>query len=192
VAVHPDVGNNAIGWKIHGKTATLVSELQKGDEVEIIMGKGQHPPAAWESIVVTGKARAAIRRATRAAVRKQYLGLGRKMVERAFARAAKPWSDDRLARSLSRLPRASVGDVLSAVGRGEIKAEDVVRAVHPEWRGERGKPAKPQRSEGWFGLARGTSLKFRIPGFSGGGDDENRADAIPIRGINGELPVRFA
>src|SRR5262249_6150217 len=166
VAVHPDVGNNAIGWKIHGKTAPLVSELQTGDEVEIIVGKGQHPPAAWESIVVTGKARAAIRRATRVSVRKQYLGLGRKMVERAFAGATKPWSEERLSKSLSRLARASVEDVLSAVGRGEIRPDDVVRAVHPDWRGEQRKPAKPQRSEGWFGLARGASVKFRIPGLS--------------------------
>jgi GTP diphosphokinase / guanosine-3',5'-bis(diphosphate) 3'-diphosphatase len=191
-AVHTDVGNNAVGCKINGKTAPLVSELLTGDEVEIIAGKGQHPPAAWESIVVTGKARAAIRRATRVAVRKQYLGLGRKMVERAFARAAKPWSDERLAKSLSRLARASVEEVFSAVGRGDIKAEDVVRAVNPEWRGERGKRVKPQRSEGWFGLARGTSLKFRIPGFRGNSADPKEEAAIPIRGINGELPVRFA
>ena len=40
-----------------------------GDEVEIVRAEGQTPPAAWESLVVTGKARAAIRRATRAAVR---------------------------------------------------------------------------------------------------------------------------
>jgi GTP diphosphokinase / guanosine-3',5'-bis(diphosphate) 3'-diphosphatase len=113
-------------------------------------------------------------------------------VERAFARAAKPWSDERLARSLSRLARASVEDALSAVGRGEIKAEDVVRALHPEWRGEREKAAKPQRSEGWFGLARGASLKFRIPGFSGSSDATKEEAPIPIRGINGELPVRFA
>src|ERR1700730_5823110 len=191
-AVHTDVGNNAVGCKINGKTAPLVSELQTGDEVEIITGKGQHPPAAWESIVVTGKARAAIRRATRVAVRKQYLGLGRKMVERAFARAAKPWSDERLTKSLSRLARASVEDVLSAVGRGEIKAEDVVRAVNPDWRGEREKRVKPQRSEGWFGLARGASLKFRIPGLGSISADPKEEAAIPIRGINGELPVRFA
>jgi guanosine-3',5'-bis(diphosphate) 3'-pyrophosphohydrolase len=191
-AVHTDVGNNAVGCKINGKTAPLVSELQTGDEVEIIAGKGQHPPAAWESIVVTGKARAAIRRATRVAVRKQYLGLGRKMVERAFARAAKPWSDERLTKSLSRLARASVEDVLSAVGRGEIKAEDVVRAVNPDWRGEREKRVKPPRSEGWFGLARAASLKFRIPGFRGNSADPKEEAAIPIRGINGELPVRFA
>jgi GTP pyrophosphokinase len=191
-AVHTDVGNNAVGCKINGKTAPLVSELQTGDEVEIMTGKGQHPPAAWESIVVTGKARAAIRRATRVAVRKQYLGLGRKMVERAFARAAKPWSDERLAKSLPRLARASVEDVLSAVGRGEIKAEDVVRAVNPDWRDEREKHVKPPRSEGWFGLARGASLKFRIPGFRGNSADPKEEAAIPIRGINGELPVRFA
>ncbi|HLL27363.1 MAG TPA: bifunctional (p)ppGpp synthetase/guanosine-3',5'-bis(diphosphate) 3'-pyrophosphohydrolase [Xanthobacteraceae bacterium] len=191
-AVHTDVGNNAIGCKINGKTAPLVSELLTGDEVEIITGKGQHPPAAWESIVVTGKARAAIRRATRLAVRKQYLGLGRKMVERAFARAAKPWSDERLSKSLSRLARASVEDVLSAVGRGEMRAEDVVRAVNPDWRGEREPVAKPQRSEGWFGLTRGASLKFRIPGFSGASVDVKEDAAIPIRGINGDLPVRFA
>ncbi len=191
-AVHTDVGNNAVGCKINGKTAPLVSELQTGDEVEIMTGKGQHPPAAWESIVVTGKARAAIRRATRVAVRKQYLGLGRKMVERAFARAAKPWSDERLAKSLPRLARASVEDVLSAVGRGEIKAEDVVRAINPDWRDEREKHVKPPRSEGWFGLARGASLKFRIPGFRGNSADPKEEAAIPIRGINGELPVRFA
>jgi len=40
------------------------------------------PPAAWESLVVTGKARAAIRRATRAAVRAQYAELGRASFER--------------------------------------------------------------------------------------------------------------
>jgi guanosine-3',5'-bis(diphosphate) 3'-pyrophosphohydrolase len=192
-AVHTDIGNNAVGCKINGKTAPLVSELQTGDEVEIIRGEGQHPPAAWESLVVTGKARAAIRRATRVAVRGQYLGLGRKMVERSFVRAGKPWSDERLSKSLPRLARATVEDVLSAVGRGELKADDVVKAVHPEWRGEHQTPVKAPRGEGWFGLSRVTNLKFRIPGL--GSDSEKSGSdalAIPIRGINGELPVRFA
>ncbi len=193
-AVHTDVGNNAVGCKINGKVAPLVTELQTGDEVEIIRGEGQHPPAAWESLVVTGKARAAIRRATRVAVRTQYLGLGRKMIERAFARAAKPWSEERLQKSLSRLARASIEDVFAAVGRGEIKASDVVKAIHPEWREEK-RPVEPApRSEGWFGLSRVKSLKFRIPGFGGSGPhkEEELSSAIPIRGINGDLPVRFA
>jgi len=193
-AVHTDVGNNAVGSKINGKIAPLVTELQTGDEVEIITGKGQHPPAAWESLVVTGKARAAIRRSTRLAVRAQYLGLGRKMIERAFARAAKPWSEERLQKSLSRLARATVEDVFSAVGRGEMKASDVVKAVHPEYREERKPVEQAPRSEGWFGLSRVKSLKFRIPGFRGTVTEqpEDHPAAIPIRGINGDLPVRFA
>ena len=57
-AVHTDVGTMAVGAKINGKIAPLVSELQNGDEVEIVRADGQVPPAAWESLVVTGKARA--------------------------------------------------------------------------------------------------------------------------------------
>src|SRR5215471_18719950 len=127
-AVHTDVGNTAVGCKINGKIAPLISELANGDEVEILTSRAQlAPPAAWESIVVTGKARAAIRRATRAAVRKQYAGLGRRIVERLFARAKKEYADEKLQGALPRLARASIDDVMAAVGRGEMKASDVAR-----------------------------------------------------------------
>ena len=61
-AVHTDIGNMAVGCKINGQLAPLVSELNNGDEVEIITSREQTaPPAAWDSRVTTGKARAAIR-----------------------------------------------------------------------------------------------------------------------------------
>src|SRR3979411_196059 len=82
-AVHTDVGDSAWGAKINGKFAPLSSELQNGDEVEVLTSEAQSaPPSAWESLAVTGKARAAIRRATRTAVRDQYAGLGRRIVQR--------------------------------------------------------------------------------------------------------------
>ena len=137
-AVHTDVGNTAIGCKINGKVAPLVSELINGDEVEIITSKAQTaPPAAWESIVVTGKARAAIRRATRAAVRTQYTGLGRRIVERLFQRAKIAYSDEKLVGALPRLARSSIEDVMAAVGRSELKASDVARAMYPDYKEER-------------------------------------------------------
>src|ERR1700688_3720832 len=115
-AVHTDVGNTAVGCKINGQIAPLVSEIVNGDEVEIITSKGQTaPPAAWESIVVTGKARAAIRRATRTAVRTQYTGLGRRIVDRLFLRAKMVYSDEKLTGALPRLARASIEDVMAAV-----------------------------------------------------------------------------
>src|SRR6266850_2212744 len=97
-AVHTDVGNSAVGCKINGKFAPLSSELQNGDEVEVLTSVAQSaPPSAWESLAVTGKARAAIRRATRTAVRDQYAGLGRRIVERLCLRAKRDYSDEKLA-----------------------------------------------------------------------------------------------
>jgi (p)ppGpp synthase/HD superfamily hydrolase len=112
--------------------------LQNGDEVEVLTSEAQSaPPAAWESLAVTGKARAAIRRATRTAVRDQYAGLGRRIVERLFERAKIEYADDKLKGALPRLARVSVDDVMAAVGRGEMKASDVARAMYPDYREER-------------------------------------------------------
>src|SRR2546429_4796753 len=103
-----------------------------GDEVEIITSKAQKaPPAAWESLVITGKARAAIRRATRAAVRDQYAGLGRRIIERLCQRARIAYSDENLAGALPRLARTSIEDVMAAVGPGEMRAANVVPANYP-------------------------------------------------------------
>ena len=187
-AVHTDVGNTAVGCKINGQIAPLTSELLNGDEVEISTSKAQMaPPAAWESIVVTGKARASIRRATRVAVRRQYAGLGRRIVERLFQRAKIAYSDENLTGALPRLARASIDEVMAAVGRSELKASDVARAMYPDYKEERAAAmaAKPKSESGWFGLKKLTSVKFKVP-------DNAVGPAIPIRGINGDLPVRFA
>jgi GTP diphosphokinase / guanosine-3',5'-bis(diphosphate) 3'-diphosphatase len=96
-AVHTDIGNSCVGCRINGRHAPLMSELENGDEVEIIRSPAQVPPAAWEGLAVTGKARAAIRRATRMAIRNQYAGLGRAILERALAKHDRAFSDKELA-----------------------------------------------------------------------------------------------
>jgi RelA/SpoT family (p)ppGpp synthetase len=176
-AVHTDVGNSAVGCKINGKFAPLSSELQNGDEVEVLTSKAQAaPPSAWESLAITGKARAAIRRATRTAVRDQYAGLGRRIVERLFARAKIEYADDKLKGALPRLARASIDDVMAAVGRGEMKASDVARAMYPDYKEER---------LGRFAGKKGVVTKSPP-------DAARSTSAIPIRGINSDLPIKFA
>jgi len=187
-AVHTDVGNMAVGAKINGKIGPLSAPLQNGDEVQILTSTAQTaPPAAWESIAITGKARDAIRRATRDAVRNQYSGLGRSMVERLCERAKIDYSDEKLQGALPRLARASIEDVMAAVGRGEMKASNVVRAMYPDYEDERVALAAPKSESGWFGLKWAKAVKFKVPEKGEGG-----TAAIPIRGINADLPVRFA
>jgi GTP diphosphokinase / guanosine-3',5'-bis(diphosphate) 3'-diphosphatase len=192
-AVHTDVGNTCVGCKINGKIMPVITELHNGDEVEIVRSKAQTPPAAWESVVATGKARAAIRRATRDAIRKQYSGLGSRILERAFERAGKAFSQEALKAALPRLARESTEDALTDVGRGELASLDVIRAVYPDYKDERVSHQPVASEEGWFGLKAGSSMLFRIPGMGGKSRKKrSKGDAIPIRGVGGDLPVRFS
>jgi len=173
----------------------LVTELRNGDEVEIICSEAQLPPSAWQSLAVTGKARSAIRRATRDAVRAQYGKLGREILERSFARQGKTFSEEGIAQALGRLSQKTPDDVVAAVGRGELASADVVRAVWPE----EAAPEAPKRrrkvkrtDEGWFGLGKVIGLKFRWPGSAGRTRPDDAQSSIPIRGLRGDLPVSFA
>jgi GTP pyrophosphokinase len=187
--IHTNVGNSCVGCKINGSVAPLVTELKNGDEVEIIRAEGQtQPPAAWENLVRTGKARAAIRRATRAAVRAQYAGLGRQIVERGFERAHKEYSDELLKAALPRLARQTVDEVMSEVGRGEMLANDVVRAVYPEVKADRPVARRSKKLPGSQGLKIGSTIRE----IGAGAVSSANGSAIPIVGLRSDLAVRFA
>ena len=174
-AVHTDVGNSCVGCKINGRHESLLTELKNGDEVEIVRSTAQRPPAAWENIVVTGKARSSIRRASREAVRKQFSELGRRILSLHQEKISQIYNEEALRRGLSRLSQKTVDDVLSAVGRGELAAVVVTRAMFPDI--EQSEPFKAQRlrrnrfekepapvEEGWFNLRSRIGLKFRWAG----------------------------
>ncbi|MZR28998.1 bifunctional (p)ppGpp synthetase/guanosine-3',5'-bis(diphosphate) 3'-pyrophosphohydrolase, partial [Escherichia coli] len=73
--------------------------------------------------------------------------------------------------------RTSIEDVMVAVGRGEMKASNVARAMYPDYKEER---------LGVFGAKKDGAPKAK-PASEGTGKA-----AIPIRGINRDLPVKFA
>ena len=193
-AVHTDVGNRAVGVKINGRAAPLMAQLHNGDEVDISGSNQQTVSPAWEKMVVSGKARAAIRRATREARRTQFKGFGLQILRGAFEKADKPFSEGAVKGVLSRLAMASLDDVLTAVGCGELPAGDVLQAIWPDYKGERkasrhsGTKAK-RRVDGWFGLSRAASLVFRVPGLTAAPRSQ---EGVPIRGVGEDLAVRFA
>ena len=128
-AVHTDIGNAAVGAYVNGRHVPIDTRLRNGDEVEIQTSKTHTPPAAWESLAVTGRARAAIRRAARDAIRRQYAELGRRLLIAALERIGHPYSDEQVKKVLSAFStedRSTI--VLAAVARNEIKIDDVVQA----------------------------------------------------------------
>ncbi|GAK72336.1 RelA/SpoT family protein [Agrobacterium rubi] len=196
-AVHTNIGDTTVGAKINGRIMPLVTRLNNGDEVEIIRSGVQVPPAAWEEVVVTGKARSAIRRATRMAIRKQYAGLGYRILERTFERAGKPFSREGLKPVLHRLAQKDVEDAIAAVGRGEVSSLDVLRAVHPDYQDER-VTVKMTGDDGWFNMRSASGMIFKIPGKSRSVLEDDGAtevidgpDPLPIRGLSDNVEVHF-
>jgi GTP diphosphokinase / guanosine-3',5'-bis(diphosphate) 3'-diphosphatase len=192
-AVHTDIGNAAVGAFVNGRHVPIDTPLRNGDEVEIETAKGHSPPAAWENLVVTGRARSAIRRAARDAVRKQYRELGRRLLASRFEQLGEELNDDILKKALPRLGRKSLDDALAAIGRNELSIEDVVRAAIPD--ADKCKSEKPsyrrtrrfgraRGQEGWFNIDRVMSLKFRA-------DQEPKGTGLAIRGVKDDLPVTF-
>ncbi|WP_068083021.1 RelA/SpoT family protein [Polycladidibacter stylochi] len=194
-AVHTDIGNTCVGCKVNGRISSLVTVLANGDEVEVVRSKAQTPPPAWENIAVTGKARAAIRRATRASARQQYGDLGKHILERAFERAGQELQLEDLEAYLQTLGKSSLLDLLVSVGQGELSSRSVLETVHPdcnaEAAAERTKQALPtgNAAEGWFDMEQNSSVKFKIPETL---QEDGTTNALPIRGMSGALPVRFA
>ncbi len=196
-AVHTNIGDTTVGAKINGRIMPLVTRLNNGDEVEIIRSGVQVPPAAWEEVVVTGKARSAIRRATRMAIRKQYAGLGYRILERTFERAGKTFSREALKPVLHRLAQRDAEDAIAAVGRGEVSSLDVLRAVFPDYQDER-VTVKMTGDDGWFNMRSASGMIFKIPGKSRSALEDDGAtevldgpDPMPIRGLSDNVEVHF-
>src|SRR5260221_7978104 len=114
------------------------------------------------------------------------------MVERLCQRAKIVYSDEKLQGALPRLARSSIEEVMSSVGRGEMSAADVVRAMYPDYKEERAAAIaqQPKPESGWFGLKKAKSVKVKVPDMVPGLGEAGAA--IPVRGMNTDLPVRFA
>jgi len=133
-AVHSQVGDTCVGAKINGRLMPLRHELQNGDQVEILTSRAGTPSPQWERFVVTGKARARIRRYVQQQQRQQYLDAGKAALAKAFRQEGVDGSEKVLDSALKSLKQAALADLYLAVGKGDIGPKDVVTAAYPELR----------------------------------------------------------
>ncbi|MDH3702828.1 MAG: bifunctional (p)ppGpp synthetase/guanosine-3',5'-bis(diphosphate) 3'-pyrophosphohydrolase [Alphaproteobacteria bacterium] len=130
-AVHTDIGNTCVGAKINGRMTPLRTELNNGDQVEIITSKAQTPSPTWESFVVTGKARACIRRFVRGQERQEYMGLGREIVEKVFGQDGYELTDKAIDGVLDVFHCRDADELFTALGAGNVAGGEVLAAVYP-------------------------------------------------------------
>ncbi|MBL4806500.1 MAG: bifunctional (p)ppGpp synthetase/guanosine-3',5'-bis(diphosphate) 3'-pyrophosphohydrolase, partial [Rhodobacteraceae bacterium] len=76
-AIHTRVGDSCVGAKVDGQRVPLWTRLRNGQSIEIIRAEAQRPQATWEEMVVTGRAKSAIRKYLREENREAHIRLGR-------------------------------------------------------------------------------------------------------------------
>jgi GTP diphosphokinase / guanosine-3',5'-bis(diphosphate) 3'-diphosphatase len=130
-AVHTDIGNTCVGAKVNGRIVPLRTELRNGDQVEIITSKAQTPSPTWESFVVTGKARACIRRFVRSQQRQEYVQLGREIVEKVFREEGYEFTLKAIEGVVKIFHVRTPDDLFAEVGEGNSTGMEVLHAVFP-------------------------------------------------------------
>ena len=131
-AVHTDLGNTAVGAKVNGGHVPLHTPLANGDQVEIITTKDSTPSPLWEQFVVTGRARAEIRRYLRHAQRGEHVKFGQKILEKTFADQGAELTEKAMEEVAKKLRLSKAEDVYADVGRGALRGTEVLQAVFPE------------------------------------------------------------
>jgi GTP pyrophosphokinase len=159
-AVHTDLGNSAVGAKINGRHVPLRTALGTGDVVEIIRSRNSSPQLSWLGFVVTGKARAAIRRAVRAKERQEVAAIGRKLFDEIAGRLPSKVGKKAIAAAAKRLAMGSEEELMAAIGSAKLSDRDVMEALVP------GSAKGLTDPEDWPQQARAISIKGLTPGMA--------------------------
>jgi guanosine-3',5'-bis(diphosphate) 3'-pyrophosphohydrolase len=130
-AVHTEIGNTCVGAKVNGRIVPLRVELHTGDQVEIVTSKGQKPSPEWEGFIVTGKARAHIRRRIRMDAHNEYAKLGKEILAKMFEKEGYDLTSDGLTEASDKLGCADKNEIYAGVGEGRLMARQVLEAVYP-------------------------------------------------------------
>ena len=184
-AVHSQVGDTCVGAKINGRMLPLRTQLTNGDQVDIITSKAQTPSPTWERFVVTGKAKAAIRRFIRTRQREQYIQLGKSLLDKAFHEEGYEVTEKGLEGVRLNFKQASADDLVATVGAGLLGAREVLTAVYPGLK----QPRKGGADVVPISRARTGKSGKAGEGVRGGKLD---GEQIAIRGLIPGMAVHFA
>ena len=157
-AVHTDLGLACVGAKINGRHMPLRTQLSNGDVVEIIKSAVEEPQLAWLGFVVTGKARAGIRRAVRLKQREEVAEIGSKLFDAIAARVPARIGKKAIRKAVERLEMDETEDLMFAIGSGKITDREVMEALVP------GCTAEFEEDEEWSKHEREISIRGLTPG----------------------------
>ena len=131
-AVHTKIGETCNGVRINGKARQLATELENGDQIEILTAEDAKPKAEWEGLVQTARAKSAIRRFQRVQRVTEFSRIGKTLIEKTFREYGKPFRSRTLERSLAAFGLTRVDEVFALVGEDRLSPLRVLEKMHPD------------------------------------------------------------
>ena len=131
-AIHTRIGDSCVGAKVDGKRVPLWTRLRNGQSVDIIRAENQHPQPSWEDMVVTGRAKSAIRRSLREEHKAAHIRLGAEIARVALGNIGKKATDKALETAAKNMGLTSKDDLLAQIGTTQITGTNLAMALYPE------------------------------------------------------------
>lgn len=131
-ALHTEIGLRCEGVTINGASRALSTPLQNGDVVEVTRSVEPVVNPAWENLVITGRAKSAIRRHLRDAERGQFAQIGERMLRHALQDNTIVWNDQALEEVALELGERNLDRLTRGLGRGRVKLDQVVKRLKPK------------------------------------------------------------
>lgn len=123
--IHTNVGAHCTGGRVNGKNVHIRTQLQSGDQVEILTSSKQQPKRDWLHIAVTPKARAKIRQSL-TEQEMQVSTFAKEALERKFKNKKIEPDESTMMRLIKRMGYKHVTEFYKAIARNVLDVNTVI------------------------------------------------------------------
>ena len=134
-ALHSDIGFTCVGVKINGKPRQLKTQLNNGDQVEILRSKNSTPNPEWENFVKTGRARAGIKKFIRQKSQDEFFNVGIAILQKYFRQIDKKFNLESISKKLKNFKDTQISksnEIFIAIGDGSLDPLKIINFLYPK------------------------------------------------------------
>jgi RelA/SpoT family (p)ppGpp synthetase len=139
--IHSKVGYHCIGAKVDGRIIPLDTQLNSGDQVEIITSKNQHPNKNWIKFVKTHKAKNAIKRWINKE-EDEIIGKGKEIWEKRIKKQKLIFNHSDILKLSHNLKFDNTRQFFKAIAQGTINLDEILSASKEKESKEQGAELK--------------------------------------------------
>lgn len=130
-AIHSKIGYHCIGAKVDKKIVPLDTKLNRGDQVDIITSKNQHPNKNWLKFVVTQKAKTEIKKHLNKEEEKS-ADTGREVWQKKLKKMKLSFTDQDTLKLANSLKYDNLKQFFTAIAQSRVNMDEVLQPRRPE------------------------------------------------------------